>query len=69
MLKGCVELVVSKVLLECKDLLILLVGKANVALKETWVFKVLLELKAFVVNEVSVVGKEKRAFHVTIQMF
>ena len=46
------ELLVS-ILLECKDLLILLVDK-NVARKETNVFKVLLELKAIVVNEVNV---------------
>ena len=49
------ELLVSKVLLECKDLLVLLVDKANVVRKEAKVFKVLLELKAIVVNEVNVV--------------
>ena len=53
--KGDVELVVSKVLLECKDLLVILVDKANVARMKTKVFKVLLELKAIVVNEVNVV--------------
>ena len=49
------ELLVSKIFLECMDLLVLLVNKANVARRETKVFKVLLELKANVVNEVNVV--------------
>ena len=49
------ELLVSKVLLEYKDRLVLLVDKANVARKDTKVFKVLLELKVIVVTEVNVV--------------
>ena len=53
--KGLHGVVVSKVLLECKDLLVLLVGKVNVAQKETKVFKVLLELEVIVVNTVSMV--------------
>ena len=57
-LKDYVELLVSKVLLEYKDLLVLLVDKANVARKETKVFKVLLAVKAIVVNEVSVKGEK-----------
>ena len=40
---------------ETREILVLLVDKANVARKETKVFKVLLELKAIVVNEVNVV--------------
>ena len=66
MLKGCVELLVFKVLLECKDLLVQLVYKANVDRKATMVLKVLLENK---VNVVNVVNEEKRAFKVILQMF
>ena len=54
-LKDYVELLVSKVLLEYKNLFVLLVENANMAQKETKVFKVLLELKAIVVNEVNMV--------------
>ena len=61
MLKGYVELLVSKVLLECNDLLVQLVYKANVVWKDTMVPNVLLEIKAIVVNEVNVVRTEKRA--------
>ena len=43
MLKGCVELLVFKVLLECKDLLEQLVYMANVNQRGTMVPKVLLE--------------------------
>ena len=69
MLKGNVELLVSMVLLEFKDLLVQLVNRANVVRKGTMVPKVLLEIKAIVINEVNVVRKEKRAFKMTIQMF
>ena len=54
MQKGCVELLVSTVLLECKDLLVQLVNKVNVVRKETMVFNVWLEIKAIVVNDVNV---------------
>ena len=58
MLNGYVELLVSKVLLECKDLLVQLVYKANIDQKDTMVLKVLLENKVIVVNEVNVVNEE-----------
>ena len=68
-LKGYVELLVFKVLLECKDLCVRLVNTANVVRKDTKVPNVLLEIKAIVVNEVNVVRKEKGAFKVILQMF
>ena len=49
------ELPVSKVLLECNDLLIQLVYKANVIREGTMLSKVLLEINAIVMNEVNVV--------------
>ena len=69
MLTGYVELLVFKVLLECKDLLAQLVYKMNVDHRVTMVFKVLLEIKVIVVNELNVVNEEKRAFKVILQIF
>ena len=37
--------------------------------KRPLVFKVLLEIKVIVVNEVNVVNEEKRAYKVILQMF
>ena len=68
-LKGYVELLVSKVLLECKDLLVQLAYKAKVDQKGTMILNVLLENKAIVLNEVYVMNEVKSALKVTLQMF
>ena len=44
-------------------------SKAIVDHKDPLVFKVLLEIKVIVVNEVSLVNEEKRACKVILQMF
>ena len=60
MLKCNVELLVSEVLLECKDLLVQVVYKVSLDHRGNNVFQVLLEIKVIVVNEVNVVSEEKR---------
>ena len=58
------ELLVSKVLLECKDLLVQQVCKVTVHPKNTMVLKVFLENKAITVNEVNMVNEVKKTFKV-----